>query len=132
MELSNQDITNADIEKLAREFHKRHENLYTFSMSWVPVEFRTLRLIARIPVDKIEMKKISERTGDAAEALKPGRECFFDNGYVETSIYDSAKLKAGNVIMGPSVIETPVTTLVVPREFSCTVDVYGNYIMKEA
>ena len=95
------DITSGDIEKLTEEFHKTHQELYTFSMPWVPVEVRNLRLIAKSKGQKIQMEKIeTTETADASGALKPTRLCRFNGSYKETNIYDAAKLKAGNVISG--------------------------------
>ncbi len=131
MEFGAGEITVAEIAKLAQDFHKRHEKLYTFSMPWVPIDVRTLRLIAKIPTDKIRMKHLEAGTPDAGAALKGRRPCYFEGQREETSIYDSTKLKSGNVITGPAVVESPVTTLVIPRGFDGSVDTYGNYILRE-
>jgi len=130
MGLNAGEIASRDIEQLAEEFHQRHEELYTFSMPWVPIELRNLRLIAKVGVQKIEVKKIAAGTKDASEALKRKRPCFFNGGYVDAPIYDSAKLKSGNIIPGPAVVEEPVTTLVIPEGFNCSIDEYGNYILR--
>ena len=42
------DITPKDLEQLADTFHKKHEELYTFTLSWVPIEIRNLRLVAKV------------------------------------------------------------------------------------
>jgi len=130
MGLNTGEINSRDIEQLAEEFHQRHEELYTFSMPWVPIELRNLRLIAKVGVQKIEVKKIAAGTKDASKALKRKRPCFFNGGYVDAPIYDSAKLKSGNIIPGPAVVEEPVTTLVIPEGFNCSIDEYGNYILR--
>ena len=117
------------MEGCLKEFHLKHEKLYTFSLPWVPVEFRNLRLIARVPGKKIEVKKIDTGTRDPSEALKRKRLCYFNSNYIETSVYDSDKLKAGNIIPGPAVIEVPTTTAVIPGGFQCRIDEYGNYII---
>ena len=130
MGLNAGEMTSRDIEQLAEEFHQRHEELYTFSMPWVPIELRNLRLIAKVEVQKINVKTIAAGTKDASGAMKTKRPCFFNGGYVETPIYDSSRLKSGNFIPGPAVVEEPVTTLVVPDGFHCRIDKYGNYILR--
>lgn len=122
-------ITAKDIEKVAEEFHAKHQKLYTFSLPWVPVELRNLRVIAKVAGKKIEVKKIAAGKKDPSAALKRKRLCYFDNEYRETPIYDSEKLKAGNVILGPAVIEVPTTTAVIPGGHQCRVDEYGNYVI---
>jgi N-methylhydantoinase A len=125
------DVTSGDIDQLVKEFHKRHEELYTFAMPWVPIEFRNVRLIARVGVKKIQLQKIAAGTKNPSEAQKRTRLCCFDGSYVETPIYDSSRLKSGNVIPGPAVVEEPLTTVVIPKGFHCDIDEYGNYIMRK-
>ena len=124
------DITSEDIQKLTGEFHKTHQELYTFSMPWVPVEIRNLRLIAKSKGQKIKMETIEAGSADASSALKPKRQCCFNGSYKDTNIYDAEKLKAGNVITGSAVIEHPLTTTVLPEGWECTVDAYGNFIVR--
>ncbi len=124
------DITSEDIAQGLRRFHQRHEELYSFSLPFIPVELRNLRLAAKAKGVKFPVKKIATGTKDASGALKRKRLCFFDGGYVETPIYDGARLKSANVIKGPAVIEEITTTVVIPRGFGCSVDKYGSYILR--
>jgi N-methylhydantoinase A/oxoprolinase/acetone carboxylase beta subunit len=90
------------------------EELYTFTLSWVPVEIRNLRLIVRVKSKKPELVKIPGGTKDPAKALKRTRKCLFNGSFTETPVYDSEKLKSGNIIKGPAIIEVPTTTAVIP------------------
>jgi N-methylhydantoinase A len=123
-------VTSDDIDQLVEEFHRRHEELYTFAMPWVPIEFRNLRLIARVGVKKIHLQKIAAGTKNPSAARKRTRPCCFDGSFIDTPIYDSSRLKAGNVIPGPAIVEEPLTTVVIPPGFQCDIDEYGNYIMR--
>ena len=49
--------------------------------------------------------------------------------FVETPVYGSEKLMAGNVIAGPAIIEVPTSTTVIPRNHACRVDGYGNHVL---
>jgi N-methylhydantoinase A len=124
------DIIAGDIQGLVEEFHKTHAELYTFSMPWVPGEIRNLRLIAKFMGQKIKMETIESGDADASRAVKGKRQCCFNGGYKETNVYDAQKLKAGNVILGNAIIEHPLTTTVIPLGWQCTVDEYGNYIVR--
>jgi N-methylhydantoinase A len=128
-ELPTRDIVSTDVEQLAKIFHQKHEALYTFSLPWVPIEIRVLRLIAKVKGQKINLIRIPKGTDDPSKALKRTRKCFFDGKYIETPVYDSEKLKSGNIISGPAIIEAPTTTAVIPRNFQCKVDDYNNYII---
>lgn len=129
IEFPSRDITSEDLEHLAYTFHKKHEELYTFALSWVPVEIRNVRLVAKIKGEKFNLKKIPGGTKDPSAAFKRTRKCLFNGNYIETPVYDSEKLKAANIILGPAIIEVPTTTAVIPHNFQCLVDDYNNYII---
>ena len=130
MHFAGGDITAKNIENTEQEFHRKHKELFTFSLPWVPIEFRNLRLIAKVKSKKIEMLKIATGSSDASSALKRKRQCYFNGGFVETPIYDGTRLKAGNNIQGQAIVEEPTTTVVIPPGFICKVDDYGNYIVE--
>ena len=132
MDLPPGEITSRSIEQVVKDFHKKHEELYTFALPWVPVEFRNLRLIAKVDVKKTKMKKIARGTKDPSKALKRTRPCFSNGKFVETPVYDSSRLKPGNVITGPAIVEEPTTTVVIPKGFDCTLDEYENYVIRRA
>jgi N-methylhydantoinase A len=122
-------ITDDNIKQLVGEFHKLHNELFTFSLPWVPVELLNLRLTAKVKSQKIPINKIAAGTQDPSQALISRRKCYFDHRFVETTIYDGFKLKSGNVIPGNAIIEEPTTTTVIPAGTVCTVDEYGNYVV---
>jgi len=129
--IPDKDLTPDDFKAVVEAFHQRHEELYTFSLRFYGVELRSLRIIAKIKKKAdIAMKELKSGTKDPSKALKRNRGCFFDGGFVQTPVYDSEKLKAGNVIAGPAIIEVPTTTAVIPKSWSCRVDSRGNYIVR--
>ena len=132
MDLPAGEITSTSIEHLVKDFHKKHEELYTFGLPWVPVEFRNLRLIAKVNIKKTEMKKLAKGTQDPSKALKRTRPCFYKGKYLDTPVYDSSRLKPGNLITGPAIVEEPTTTVVIPAGFDCTLDEYENYGIRRA
>jgi N-methylhydantoinase A len=115
---------------MIEEFHKLHKEVFTFSLPWVPVEIRNVRLTARIKSAKIPIRQIEPGTADPAGALLKKRPCYFDSRWVETPIYNGLQLKAGNTIEGPAIIEEPTTTTVIPAANVCKVDAYGNYLIE--
>jgi hypothetical protein len=68
------------------------------------------------------------KKGDAT--LKRRRPCFFKGKFMDTPIYDGALLSPGNSIQGHAIVEEPTSTLVIPPGFTCTIDPYGNYLLK--
>lgn len=123
--LSSEDITGA-----LSTFHHKHEVLYSFNMPSYEVELRGLRLTAKAKKAPFSIKEVPKGEEDPSEAFKRKRLCFFDGGYVETSIYDGGKLTSGNLIDGPAIVEEPSTTVVIPRQFRCFIDAFGNYLIR--
>jgi N-methylhydantoinase A len=123
-------ITSKSLEQVVHDFHRKHEELYTFGLPWVPVEFRNLRLIAKVDVKRTEMRKGRKGSKDPSKAFKRIRRCFFKGKFVDTPVYDSSRLRPGNAMSGPAIIEHPTTTVVIPRGFDCTLDEYENFVMR--
>ena len=67
MELPPGEVTSESIEQVVRDFHKKHEALYTFALPWVPVEFRNLRLIAKVDVQEKQNEEDSQRASRPLE-----------------------------------------------------------------
>ena len=124
-------LTESDLEQVVENFHKRHEELYTFNMRWKGVEFLNFRVRATAPKAPFSLSDISDGSPDPSDALKRERPCWFDGAEVDTPIYDGEKLTAGNRIEGPAIIEERTTTVVIPRRFSCVVDRRRNYLLSQ-
>jgi N-methylhydantoinase A len=115
------------VEEAIENFHAKHYDLYTFNMPWQGVELLTFRLRATVPKAPFELHRIPEGGSDPSSALKSHRDCWFDGERVSTPIYDGGRLRAGNRIPGPAIIEEPTTTVVVPGSFVATVDARRSY-----
>lgn len=75
--------------------------------------------------------KVCEAEGSSpAAALKGSRQVYRDGGWNETDVYDHARLRTGNVVQGPSVIEAVDSTYAVPAGATYRVDAYLNGIME--
>lgn len=121
-----------DMEQAVEAFHQRHEELYTFSLRFYNVELRSLRITAKVIRPDITVKEIAVGTSDSSGAWKRERQCFFDGGFVTTPVYEGEKLKAGNVINGPAIVEETTTTVVIPKLWNCRVEKYGNYSIRRS
>jgi N-methylhydantoinase A/oxoprolinase/acetone carboxylase beta subunit len=70
---------------------------------------------------------------DGTHARKGTRRAYFTGknpGYRDATIYDYTKLQPGNIVNGPSIIETPFTTVVVPEGRVAEVDQYLNIVLR--
>jgi N-methylhydantoinase A len=123
------ELSQSDVTTILDGFHKRHEDLYTFSMPWRAVEFITFRLKATVRRGAITLMKIQSGSEDASSALKRKRVCRLSGRDVEVPVYDGTRLLGGNVIRGPAIVEEPATTVVIPERYSARVDDYKNYLL---
>jgi N-methylhydantoinase A len=116
---------------LIKGFHERHKALYGSSDPNLTVTFATLKLQAigmRPPFNLVKQKAAGR---DASGAIKRKRQVYFKEAgkFVKTPCYDGNRLRYGNVITAPAIIEEANTTVVVPPGTKLTVDVYGNYVI---
>ncbi len=121
----------ADRAEIMARFHRTHEHFYTFSLPDTPAEIVNLHLVAYGRMHKPELKEIAPQEGDVSSALKETRRVFFSgDGWLETPIYDRAKLGAGARAEGPLVVEEPTTATVVCPGQSLSVDKFGNLVVE--
>ena len=123
------EVREQDMGYLVEMFHARHDALYGYSMPGAPTELINVRLQARGETAKPAFKPSPNQGPDASKALKNNRQVFFDDGFINTPVYDGLALKHGNAIFGPAIVEEPTTTIVVPPGYNLACDAYDNYII---
>jgi len=115
-------------------FNHRYEEMYGSGAGHAEagVEVISIAVDAIGATVKPKLRR-SDRSGtDSTQARKGQRRAWFtgpDAGYRDTAIYDYTKLAAGNLIVGPAIIETPFTTVVVPVTHGAGVDDYLNIVL---
>jgi N-methylhydantoinase A/oxoprolinase/acetone carboxylase beta subunit len=67
---------------------------------------------------------------DAEQARKGSRRAFWGEGWIDTPVYDGAKLGAGAHVEGPALIEEPFTVIVLPPDTTADLDTTGNYVVE--
>ncbi|HME45579.1 MAG TPA: hydantoinase/oxoprolinase family protein [Syntrophorhabdales bacterium] len=123
------------MEGLCRQFDDLYESLYGKGSEYTLLSGRFVTSFMVDGIGKIPKPVLSKhdlRSPDASQAVKEKREVFFRayNTYRPTDIYDYAQLRAGNMILGPAIIEAVQTTIVIPPGRQATVDEYLNVIIK--
>ncbi|RLG45784.1 MAG: hydantoinase/oxoprolinase family protein [Thermoproteota archaeon] len=131
VEIPTRELSSQDIPQIAELFHQRHEALYAYSDRESPIEILNVRVSVIGIIEKIRLPKYEISSEDPSPALKEYREVLFEEeeGYVRAAIYDGDKLKPGNKIQGPAVIEEATTTIVIPSYASCHIDEYRNAVL---
>jgi N-methylhydantoinase A len=119
-----------DLEKIYEDFHATYEKSYGKGSGYreAGMEIMTFRLTARGRLKKPNIARLSLDGKDSAHAIKTRRPVYFEEYRepVETAIYDFDKIKPGNELAGPAIIETPVTTIVVNPKDRVFMDGFRN------
>lgn len=123
-------INAKSIEKVKEAFHKRHEELYTYSERHNAVEVVNIESTLYGHIDKPRLPKLA-KGAPVAKALKGQRKAIFDikGKGTRTPVYDGGKLGAGAVIKGPAIIEEVTTTIVIEPGWTAKLDASGSYII---
>jgi len=118
------------LEKVKSAFHKRHEELYTYSEPHNAVEVVNIESTLYGHVDRPQPPRVRKGL-QPAKALVGRRKAIFtaDSKLIDAPIYDGSKLGAGAMIKGPAIIEEVTTTIVIEPRWSARLDVGGSYVM---
>ncbi len=113
---------------MSEAFHDRHQETYGYCDRTGQTQFVNLRLTAIGKVDRPRIRELDQGGEDAAHAVKGEREVYFAGagGLVDCTLYDRVKLRFGNRLRGPAIIEQMDTTTVVPPDAAVFVDRHGS------
>ncbi len=113
-------------------FHEKHLHLFGHASRDSEVEFMTLTVSAVGPMRRRDTREIAVGAGDPSAASKGTRKVYFEEapGYIDCETYERLRLKAGDRIAGPAVIEQMDTTTVIPPGETAEVDRYGTLIVE--
>jgi N-methylhydantoinase A len=118
------------LEKIKSAFHKRHEELYTYSEPHNAVEVVNIESTLYGHVEKPQPPRV-KKGPHSGKALVGRRKAAFaaDTKLIDVPIYDGSKLGAGATIKGPAIVEEVTTTIVVEPRWSARLDLSGSYVM---
>lgn len=123
-------LTLAHLEDVKKMFNDLHVQLYGYSQPQEEMEIVYVRLAAIAQVKKPEFYREPPAGEDASSALKGTRMVFIDGTFVETGIYDRARLKPNNRIRGPAIIEQFDATSLLKAGQAALVDEYFNLVVQ--
>jgi len=132
--LERERMTAESVGALADRFEARYEEIYGKGTGYreAGIDIVSFELEAVGPIAKPKLKRYEWGGADSSGAIKTKRDVYFrkKGGFAKTNIYQMEKLKPGNRIEGPAVIEVPTTTVVVLPEQVAKVDEYLNIIIE--
>lgn len=113
-------------------FYRAHEQAYGYAVAGEPAELVSFRVEAVGLLDKLPFAA----GGFAGAEPDPGalvgrRQVYLDEGWVGVPVYDRERLRPGNVVAGPALVEQmDATTLILPGQAG-RVDGLGNILIEE-
>ena len=120
------------VSELNEEFFAIHERSYGFAATTEPTEIVNLRLTAIGSVPRPKRREIPRGSASPKAALKAERSVYMTDTRrpIPTNIYDRYRLKAGNRLAGPAIVEEIDSTTVIPPGCTTKVDGYGNLLIQ--
>ncbi|HVO15558.1 MAG TPA: hydantoinase/oxoprolinase family protein [Alphaproteobacteria bacterium] len=129
-------LDDAGMERLVADFEALYERKYGKGSAYreAGMEMTMFRLSARGLMTRPRIEKEALKGAGAGRARMGERPIFVDarNGMVKAGIFDFNKLEPGNVVPGPAVIHTPITTIVVQDRQTGRMDAYRNVVIEFA
>ena len=123
----------ADLERdgmatLTGRFDAEHKRLFTFNMD-TEHELVNLRAVALGRSLDLPALALPKGDGDPSQAKLRDHTVWMDGGEHAAVIYERAKLEAGDVIAGPSVVVEMDSTTLIETGHVGTVDLHGNILI---
>ena len=148
VDIGNFVIDGQSLDQVKEAFHKRHEELYTYSERHNAVEIVNIEatLFGRVEKPKPQhldtgtairkslkngWSKLVPGGGGLKDAIKATRPLIFsaDGKAIEAPVYDGSRLGAGDKFAGPAVIEEVTTTIVIEPGWSVEPHASGSYLI---
>ncbi len=124
-------ISDLNLKKTFQDFHELHEQLYSFKRPEQPMEVLNVRSEV-IGVRNIFKLRSIPFEGEDPHAFQSGtRLAYFEGtGFIDVPVYDGARMRPGNLIAGPAIIDEPNTTIVIQPGQEAVLDQYQTYVIE--
>jgi len=123
-----------DIQEIIKEFNRRFDEVYGagagYQEAGVEIISFSIDAVGKMPKPILKTEKSVGK--DSSRARKGNREVFFpgfEKKLIKTNIYEYDLLKPGNIVEGPAIVESFVTTVLVPPSVIAEMDVYKNLML---
>jgi N-methylhydantoinase A len=122
------------IDQVTKDFEELYEKKFGRGSAFrgAGIEMTTFRLTARGIMNRPVMERIAVNGTDPARAKIGEREMYstVEKIVARASIYDFDRLRPGNFVEGPAVIQTPITTIAILKQQSARMDELRNIIIE--
>jgi N-methylhydantoinase A len=118
---------------IAEGLHREHNRLYGYSLEHenAPIEIINVRVQATGLVDKPRHREETWCAEDPASARKGRRDAYVpeDDAFRSVPVYDGHRLRFGQRIAGPAIVEQVTTTVVLTKQWDAIVDRHGSFVL---
>jgi len=116
------------LDAIRKPFDEEHTRLFTFALP-LEHEFVALRAVVQGKGIRIKRQAIAKGGTSPAAAAVGKQKSYMDGKDCTATVYDRARLKAGNRIPGPAIVmEMDSTTVILPKHHG-RVDPHGNILI---
>lgn len=126
-------IERGDAAGIAQGFHAEHNRLYGYSLEAenTPVEIINVRVQAIGVVDKPRHREEAFVSQDAGAARKGERRAYLPESrqFRAIAVFDGQRMRPGNRVAGPALIEQETTTVFVSESYDCVVDRRSSFAL---
>jgi len=113
----------------AADFHKRHQQTYSYARLDAPLELVNLHVRAIGKVQKPILRGSGFNSPDPTLALIGNKKVVFSQGAREVPLYQAELLRPGNQIQGPGLVVRSDTTILIPPSDWAEIDAYNNILI---
>ncbi len=124
---ADQNAADIDLAAFVNKFHRRHEELYSYSVPNEPVELVNLRLRAIGRVSKPPRAALSGKGSGKPSGSR--RAWFLQGGVVATPVWRREDLAAHMALEGPVIVQEMSSSTIVPPGAVLDVDAIGNLLV---
>jgi N-methylhydantoinase A len=133
VDIAEKTLAARDTDAIAEAFHREHNRLFGYSLEDedAPVEVINIRVQVVGEVEKPSFN-IEERSAASASHARKGERAVYiptDKEFRTVPVYDGHKLRHGNQLEGPAMIEQITTAIFVGETFDCIIDKFGSFAL---
>jgi len=131
--VSGESIRARDATAIAAAFHAEHQRLYGYSLESenAPIEIINVRVQALGATDKPQLGEEPLVDSDPGTARKGSRSAYVPehDAFRSVPVYDAHRLRNGNRIEGPAIVEAVTTTIVLSASYDGVCDAHGSIVL---
>lgn len=120
----------ASLRSVISDFHRAHQRLYSYHHQQKAVEIVNIRIKAAGSGKKIRLKKLPLGGADPQAAFIRSQALHYRGKDYQASVFDRARLSAGNRVKGPALIADAESTTFLPPSHILEVDRLLNLIIE--